>query len=171
MGVVGAALLIGFASPLVQGILQHCGVAACLIPQFVVIVVVFLAFYEISVVGAILAFGLGLLMDLAAGHSLGPWAGACVTVYGVFVLLSQRLFIDSGPGAVSVSAVSVALAQLLYLSIEPNHPELSWALWGGVVVSALCSGLCAPFVFAFLSRRLGKVSAPLGGRSAVLTSL
>lgn len=171
MAIAGPALFIGFVSLLMQGMLQHCGVAHYLIPQFVVVVVVFLAFYEISLVGVLLAFALGLLTDLTAAHSLGPWAGACVTVYGLFVLLSQRLFIDSGPVAMAVSAVSVALTHLLYLSIESNRPEISLGLIGEIVISALCSGLCAPLVFALLARRVGKVPSPLSGRSVVLTSL
>jgi rod shape-determining protein MreD len=171
MVLAGKALLVGFVSLLVQGILQRCGVADYFIPQCIVVVVVFLAFYEISLVGASLAFVLGLLTDLAAGHSLGPWAGACVTVYGVFVLLSQRLFIDSGPVAMAVSALSVVLAQLLYLSIESNRPEFSLSLLAEILASAVCSGLCAPLVFALLARRVGKVSSPVSGRSTVLTSL
>lgn len=171
MAVAGLALVVGFASLLVQGMLLHCGVAPCLIPQFIVLVVVFLAFYEVSVVGAFLAFGLGILMDLASAQSLGPWAGACVTVYGVFVLLSQRLFIDSGPVAMAIASVSVAVAQLLYLSIEPTPPEFSWSLLGNVILSALCSGICAPILFSFLNRRVGKVSSPLAGRSVGFTSL
>jgi rod shape-determining protein MreD len=168
---VGLSLVLGFLCVVVQGVLLHSGVASFLVPQCTVLAVVFLAFYEVSVVGAVVAFVIGFLMDLASAEVIGPWAGACVAVYGCFSLLSQRLFIDAGPAAIIIAFVASAMAELLYLSIEPTPPEVTWALVGGIAARAVVTGCCAPLLFSTLIRRVGKGQAPLTGRSTSLPSV
>ena len=58
-------------------------------------VLVYLAFYEVSTFGAALAFLLGLQLDVSSAKLLGPWAGSFVLVYGFLGPLSQRIFIDT----------------------------------------------------------------------------
>jgi rod shape-determining protein MreD len=171
MAVYALYLLVGVVSLIIQGILLHCGLSEYLVPQLVMLLVVFLAFYEPTVAGSVLAFALGLLLDFASADALGPWAGACVTVFGVFALLSQRLFIDSPVVAMVVSALAVISVESLFLVIGVRSPSLSWVLAATTVSHALVTALFAPFLFASLGRYVRRIVAHAPGRSSVVSAV
>jgi rod shape-determining protein MreD len=171
MAVHALYLLLGVLSLLIQGVLLHLGLPEYLVPQLVVLLVVFLAFYEASVAGSFLAFVLGLLLDLSSAEALGPWAGACVTVFGIFALLSQRLFIDSPLVAMVVSALAVMSVECLFLMIGVNSPEFSWFLARSVFWHSVVSALCAPVLFSLLGRRVRKMVSHSVGRSSVMSTV
>ncbi len=120
-----------------------------LVPQCLVVSVVFLAFYECSIVAALMAFVLGLLLDVASGLSIGPWAGAYVFVFGFFTLLSQRLFIESRIVALVASGVATIMATLVFCLLGVNAASIGFGqLFGQGIVTALS----APLVFPILHK-------------------
>jgi cell shape-determining protein MreD len=120
-----------------------------LVPQCLVCIVVFLAFYECSFAAALGAFCLGLLLDIASGVSVGPWAGAYVFVFGFFLLLSQRLFIESRIVLVVATGAAAVMATLLcsLLALEASSVGLGQLLGQG-----MATALSALVVFPTLQR-------------------
>jgi rod shape-determining protein MreD len=114
--------------------------------------VVFLAFHEFSIVGVVLAFVLGLMLDMSSGIALGPWAGSYTLVYAVFAFLSQRLFVESKLVAMVVVITATLLAGGVFLALAYEYQKLSQddllTLGGQGVTSALIT----PAVFGVLSR-------------------
>ena len=111
---VGLSLL-GIVCCALQGSLLHIGLPVSLVPQLVVVLVVSLAFSEVSVFGCVMTFVLGLLMDFSSAMLVGPWAGALVVVYGVLAVLSHRLFIESGVAAEAEVNIDNLLAEANYI--------------------------------------------------------
>jgi rod shape-determining protein MreD len=163
--------LVAFILLLVQSALHHFGLPEWFVPQGVLVCVVFLAFYEFSLVGVVLAFLLGLLLDLSSGVLLGPWAGAYVIVYAMFAFLSQRLFVESVVVAMSVVALATVLAGTVFLLLAFEYQAVTredMVMLGG---QAVASALVAPFVFRVLSRawRCAHVAVP--GRASVVSAV
>lgn len=126
-----------------------------LIPNLILTLVVFLSFYETSVFGVVLAFLLGLQLDLYSASILGPWAGASVAVYGIFASLSQRIFIESVFSVFATVFAAVLINNFVYLIIVAefkNTQTLLWAILKGSPLQALISSLCALLVFRLLKR-------------------
>lgn len=141
--------LVALCFLILQGALVLFGVPTWLVPQCVVVSVVFLSFYECSALAAIGAFGLGLLVDLASGVSIGPWAGSYVFVFGLFTVFSQRLFIESVAVRVVVGGVGSIIAGVLFSLLAVKSSSLTISQ---LMVQGGLSAICAPFVFLVLQR-------------------
>lgn len=151
-------MVCGLAAMLVPGTLLKSLAPGAAAPNLIVILMVFLSFYDGRPTDALLAFLLGLMLDLGSLNLLGPWAGAYVAVFGVLVLFSRRIFIES-PLVVFLTvffaAVCCDFAQLGVLSLAYDGraftpAALSLAVWEG-----LLSGALAPFLFPLLRRWIG----------------
>jgi len=164
-GVAAVVLLI------LQVVVHQFGVPMWFVPQGVLVCVVFLAFYEFSVAGVVMAFLLGLLLDLHSGVLLGPWAGSYLIVYATFAFLSQRLFVESPIVAMSVVALGTLLSGVVFVILAFEYQTVTQ---GGLMMlggQAVASALIAPLVFRFLSRswrRAGVVVARRNGAVSVL---
>ena len=88
-------LVLGLLAMLIPGTLIKSLAPSLAAPNLLLILMVYLSFYDGEPGDALLAFLLGLELDLDSLDLLGPWAGAYVLVFGVLVLLSQRIFIES----------------------------------------------------------------------------
>ena len=123
-------------------------------PNFLIMITVFLAFYEISVLGATLAFVLGLLLDMASGGVLlGPSAAALVVVYIALASLTQRIFVESFLTIAVAVVTSAAVARLVYAVLIYEFQPKESVLSGGLSVFAVegvLSALLAPLVFGLL---------------------
>lgn len=164
-GVVALMLLV------LQGVLHHVGVPSWLIPQGMLVCVVFLAFYEFSLAGVVAAFVFGLVLDMSSGVLLGPWAGAYVAVYALFVFLSQRLFVESAVVAMLVVALATVLAGVVFLLLAFEYQAVTRedvAMLGG---QALASAALAPLVFRFLIRVWRRSGAFVTGRAGVISAV
>lgn len=163
---------VAFLSLVAQGILHHIGLSEWLIPQGVLICVVFLAFYECSVAGALAAFVLGLLLDSSSGVLLGPWAGAYIVVYAVFSFVSQRLFVESLGVAMVVVASAAVLSGVIFLLLAFEYQAVTREDFGMLLGQALSSALIAPVLFKALKlawRRSGVM--PFKGRNRVVSAV
>lgn len=145
------ALLLGLAAILIQGCVFKILAADILVPNLVLLVVVYLAFLEPSTGGAFLAFILGLEFDLASGVLLGPWAGAFVLVYGLLVVLLERVLADS-PVVIPLAALFGSLVgtiTYLLLFFELDLEPVGGQLWRVCKVTLL-TALLAPLAFRIL---------------------
>jgi rod shape-determining protein MreD len=153
----------------VQGALHQVGLPAWLIPQGVLVCVVFLAFYEFSLAGVVMAFLLGLSLDMSSGVLLGPWAGSYVVVYAILAFLSQRLFVESALVAMLVVASATVIAGVLFLLLAFEYQAVTREDFLLLVGQAFASALIAPFVFRYLLRSWRKVGVSFGRRAGVVS--
>lgn len=156
---------------ILQGVLHQIGVPAWFVPQGVLVCVVFLALYEFSLAGVVVAFVLGLLLDMSSGVLLGPWAGSYVIVYALFAFLSQRLFVESAVVAMSVVAMATVLAEVVFLLLAFEYQAVTRedvVMLGG---QALASALVAPLVFRFLKGAWRRTGVAVTGRAGVVSAL
>jgi len=127
-----------------------------LVANIPLIIVIFLAFHEVSVFGAILAFSLGLELDLFSGVRIGPWAGTLVMVYGFIACFAQRIYVESGFAAMFAVFFASLLASCIYLIYVFEITGLGGLLVSRILGEALFSALIAPLVFRLLRRFIYK---------------
>jgi rod shape-determining protein MreD len=155
----------------IQGILHSVGVPAWLIPQGLLVCVVFLAFYEFSLAGVVMAFLLGLLLDMSSGVLLGPWAGSYIIVYAIFAFLSQRLFVESVVVKMSVVAVGTILGGIVFLLLAFEYQSVSREDLVVLCGQALASAAVAPVVFKVLSRAWRRSGVSVSGRAGIVSAV
>ena len=166
-----ALSLLGIVCCALQGALLHVGLPVFLVPQLVVVLVVSLAFSEVSVFGCVMTFILGLLMDFSSAMLVGPWAGALVVVYGVLAVLSHRLFIESGVAAMIITFLSVVAANVLFSLFGAEYPSMNWEYPKQVIGQALITALLAPLVLFLLTRRARRNASYGIGRGTALSAV
>ncbi len=153
-----------------QGSLLAAILPNALVPNLLVVILVFISFYEASVLGAILAFFLGLLLDLYGAVLLGPWSGAFVATFAFFGLMSRRMFVDSPLAVAFVSFWSFLLTHFVYLvlvfEVRPVNFGSAWQFIGKALVTAIV----APLMIAALKRILVKRERGSGGRFASIAN-
>lgn len=146
-------VLLGFVAVFVQGTLLHSLFPHIIAPNFLMILNVFLAFYEVTITGAVISFIYGLQYDLYSGVLLGPWAGAFVVIFGVLASLSQRLFVEAGLAAFILVCVSSVIGNLIYLILIFEFRPFPQDVWFQIISEAVLTGVFAP-VLMHLMRRL-----------------
>jgi len=125
-------------------------------PNLIAVLLVYLAFYEVNVFGAVLSFLLGLELDLGSGLLLGPWAAACVLVYVILAFSSCRVFIESHLVVAFATFLGSILAAIIYqVIIFAVNDEVSYAFdtWFKAGFESLQAALVAPLIFKLLCRK------------------
>jgi rod shape-determining protein MreD len=144
------------------------GVPEWLLPQGLIVCVVYLAFFESSVTGAVLAFACGLLLDLTTATVLGPWAGAYVLAYALLSFVSPRLFVESGVVMMVVTGLTSIFAGSVYLFLAFEYQSLSQEDIAVLLGQASASAVVAPIISAILARVCGRpISRSMGQTSLV----
>lgn len=145
----GMALFVGLVLIFLQGTILHSLLPAAAAPNLLLALVVFLAFYEPTVLGAVVVFILGVLLDMYSSPLLvGPWAAAYVTVFAAVALLSQRLFVESPwAAAISVLVASVA-SDLIYLLLVMEFQQTGSHFISVAFVGAIVTAILSPALFA-----------------------
>lgn len=136
----------------VQSTLLRAILPSFLVPNLLICTVVFLAFYCPSAFGAVLAFSIGLLVDLYGGVMLGPWAGAYVIVFLLFALFSQRIFVESKLVSSLVVAAATVMANLVFAILIAQLRSVSLHSVLPALAEALLSGVAAGPVLNLLRR-------------------
>lgn len=138
-------------------------------PDLVLVLVVFISFFQASMRGAVLAFCLGLLVDLGSVTILGPRAAAYVFVFGFLSSLSQRLFIESSFAVIGSTFCASLVAQfvhaVIFFEFHPGNggalfPFFSWS----TLLEAFFTAAIAPAVFWFLKGRWRKKRRKTGAQ-------
>ncbi len=157
-------LSLGLIAILIQGAVLKSIFPSLIIPNLILILVVYLAFYEPTPFGSVLVFLLGLEFDLSSAKLLGPWAGAFVVVFILFSLLSQRLFVESVLAAIVVTFVAALVASGIYgLLAREFNPAGSHSIVNALV-EALLTALCAPLLIRLLRKLYRRRESGLPGR-------
>jgi rod shape-determining protein MreD len=144
-------LLLGLVATWIQGAVVRSFVSDYgVVPNLILIIVVYLAFHEVNSFGAFLAFLVGFEFDLFSGIRLGPWAGSCVLVFGLLACFAQRMFVESALATVVAVFFSSLAASIVYLLCTYElHPLTSGRVLI-ILVEALFSAVLAPVVFRVL---------------------
>lgn len=150
-------LFLGMLAILIPGTILKMIAPGMVVPNLLAVVLVYLAFYEPNVRGAILAFALGFELDLCSGVLLGPWAGAYVLVFALLVLSSQRVFIESAfvivIGVFIASFLTVSLHHLI-LALVHDEINYEWSILFDTILEAALGAIIAPFLFYFFRRKI-----------------
>ena len=117
-------LLIGLAAIAIQGALLTMMVPEYLVPNLVLILVVFLGFYDVRLSTLFLVFLLGLQFDLASGVLIGPWAGAFVVVFLLLAFMAQSIFIESVVSVVISVFVASLVSDFIYFILIYEHKKV-----------------------------------------------
>lgn len=145
-------LLMGLAAIALQGTLLKSLLPEYLMPNLILIIVVFLGLHEVSIFGLLLVFALGLLLDLSSGVLLGPWSGAFVVVFLLLALLAQHIFLDSlltiVLGVFFASLVSDVIYLILIYKFQPATQQVA----SSSLLGALTTVLAGPPLFGALRR-------------------
>ena len=147
-------LIFALTGLVLQGVVLQGFLPAYIIPNLLLILVVFLGFSEVSVLGAILAFLVGFLFDLFSATLLGPWAGSFSLVYVLFALFAQRLFTRSSATIMLSVFIANAISTASYFGLLYQFQPIHSQLFSVSLVESLSSALVAPFVFRILQRGL-----------------
>jgi rod shape-determining protein MreD len=128
------------------------------VPNLLLLLVVYLAFHEVNVGGAITAFLLGTLHDLSAGPIVGPWAGPYVAVYCIISSLSQWIFEGAAASTIVIAWLSNVILVFIFHALQmeggPSIPDPI----GPLLIETLVTGLCAPILFPWIRRLSGRRS-------------
>ncbi len=164
-------LLLGVLASVVQGSLLHMGMPVAVVPQLIVVLIIALAFTEVSTFGCVMAFSLGLVMDFSSAVLVGPWAGALVLVFGTLAVLSQRLFIESGIAAMVITFLAVVGANILFSLFGTEYPSMTWEYPKQILGQAMVTALVAPFLLGKLTKRGRRHSSVAHGRRQALSAV
>ena len=151
LALVGLAGLLGL---LLQTTVFH-SLPVGLIPDFVLILCVYLGLHQHNVGGTAVAFLLGYFADNFSGNAVGLHAFAMSLVFVLVYLMSRRLWMDHWLANIAVVFVAsllktftVAVLLAFYLSVDYPWSRLATHLWFDAFVAALFT----PLVFVLLER-------------------
>lgn len=157
-----------FAGLILQGVVLRSLLPVYLIPNFLLIAVVFLGFHEVSVLGVILAFLCGLIFDLFSGTLIGPWSGSFVFVYALLALFAQRLFTRSLSTVVPSVFLANVIATALYFALLYQFQSIEGRLFSISLIESLSSALVAPLAFTLLNRLAVGAGLKRSSRGAIV---
>ncbi|MBX7145063.1 MAG: rod shape-determining protein MreD [Oligoflexia bacterium] len=146
-------------STLIRGLFPHI-----VVPNLLMVMCVFLAFYETSVAGACTAFVLGLLLDMCGGIVLGPWAGSFVLVFGAVAFVSQRIFVESPVAIMVTTFVCSIVANIVYSSLAYQVSRSEFSSPEIIALEAVLNALLCPLLFALLRKLLKRRDRQGGGK-------
>jgi rod shape-determining protein MreD len=151
LAIAGAALV---AMVLQTTVFPRVGGDSLIVPNLVVVLVVYLGIHHHGAAGAMGAFLLGYFLDTFAGTALGVHAFACTIVYAAVVLVAQTVWVGAGiPAALLVFGAGCVHA--LGTAGVGALMEASGGLWRHAlrygVLDATAAALLSPFVFRFLA--------------------
>lgn len=145
-------LFLTVGAVLLQSTVLRSFLPSYLVPSLGVLLALYLALNQVSIGGALVVFGIGVLFDISSGLVIGPWAAAFVVIYGLVSSVHQHLFADSSLVVAIVAGATTAIANLVYtilmLDVAPPPEQVALLLFG----QAIATGLAAPPAFMLLER-------------------
>jgi rod shape-determining protein MreD len=129
------------------------------VPNLVLVLVVYLGLRYHGVAGVLGAFLLGYFLDTFSGTVLGVHASACTAAYVVAYLIARTLWTEDGLPAMIVvflaTTVNVVVAHAVVVLVDRDWPGWMFVLRRGIVEATL-TALVTPWVFRFVGweRRL-----------------
>jgi len=125
------------------------------VPDVLLVLVVYLGIHHPGVAGVVGAFLLGYFLDTFSGTVLGLNAFAFTIVYAVVSLIARNLWLRAGAPVMVVVFVGACVRELAMVLLTPLVAE-SAPLWHHIVryglLEAAAAVLMAPAVFACVNR-------------------
>ena len=150
-----AVLALGVCAVFVQGVVLKAFAPTLVVPNLIVILIVYLSFHRSSISGVLLSFLLGLELDLFSNPALlGPYCASSVAVFALVSTLSHRLFLDSFVTVFLAVLLSTLLYEALYFVVVSEFVLLNISLAEfarSAFIEALISAFLAPILFRMLS--------------------
>lgn len=139
---------------------MHATVPEFVVPDILLVLVVFLGLFQRSVSGLSGAFSLGLLGDFASGVYLGPSAAGSVTAFMLSGLIANRVYAEKAPAVFFITAACSLVKNFTAMGLLAVYVRDA-ALWNPnnwhvLFLEALLCGLLAPLCFKILSRFEGQ---------------
>ncbi len=144
-----AIIILLVQGTVIRGLLPHFYV-----PNLLVILTVFLAFYESSILGTILAFLLGLLLDMSGGVVLGPWSGSFVFIFAAIAVLSQRIFVESPVAVMVTTGIATLVADMVHAGLSYQLSSSEFSSYGRLFGEAVFTALLCPLFFPLFRKLL-----------------
>ena len=123
------------------------------IPNFLSILIIFLAFYNRSIAALLLATAIGLLADFVTAALLGPQIIVAVIVYILFSKIAANLFLNSRLVVFATNAAAalifILILKLIYYLMLDQALALTWL---SLLAEAMITGLVSLPVFFLLSK-------------------
>lgn len=145
-------LLCALVALLLQGAVLKMALPDWSVPNLILVLVVFVAFRMPTVSGVVIAFILGLLLDVSTGKLLGPYAGAFAVVCGALASISQRLYIKAYPALALTVFFSSLLATFIFIILTFEVRGVSGAGVANSFGEAFVTALLAPLLMIALDR-------------------
>lgn len=147
---IALIVVLALVALFLQSSILELMIPSTMVPNLCILLVMFLAFHEATVIGAFLAFMIGLLFDFSSGTLVGPAAGAFVSLFGILALMSRRVFIESVPSAVVLTAICCLGADVIYMSLLYQFKPTSVEIWKQLLLEPLFTAAVAPPILSFL---------------------
>lgn len=138
----------------IQGGVLKMALPTWAVPNLFLVVVVFIAFRVPTVGGVLVAFCLGLILDLSTGKLLGPNAGSFAVVCGFLASISQRLYIKSYPAVAVTVFFSSLLSTLLFLVFTYEVRGISGVGLANSLLEGVITAAIGPFLMSLMDRYL-----------------
>ena len=141
-------VLLGLVCVILQSsLLRVSGGIFASVPNLSLALVLYLAFYEVSAIGAVLAFLVGLQLDLFSGMIIGPAAASFVLIYGLIACFAQRIFVESNLSVFFAALFSSLASSSIYVGLTiGNSRDLSDVI-GSIITESIYTALLSPLVF------------------------
>lgn len=153
-------VLVSLVGLFIQGTMVRPVSPSAVAPDFLLVLVIYLALHFPGVWGLVGAYSLGLAQDFASGEYVGPSAAGMVVAFYFAVVVSKKVYAENAIAvgllvmiASVMKSLTYALVFEIFLGINvliTNEVKL-WSLSIPVMfVEALFSGLIAPMVMRIL---------------------
>jgi rod shape-determining protein MreD len=152
----------------VQATFAHTISPFAIAPDVIVILAVYLGLNYQHPLGVIGAFLLGVAGDFASAQFVGPVAAGSVLVYGLTVMVSQKVYAENPFAIVMLTflcSIADSLIYLLMVVMYVNVDLFGEGVVQGVLVEAGITAAIAPFIMTGLkwgTRKANSVQASAG---------
>lgn len=148
--VFGLACLLGLV---IQAVLIHGLFPSAIAPDFITVLIVYIALHHRTPLGAVGAFSLGVLEDFASGQFVGPCAAGAVVAFIVSALIADKVYAERLPALVALTALASTAKAFTFLGVIALYVRvnlLSAPVVWVVLAEALLSAVVAPIVVKLL---------------------
>ena len=146
MKVVAVFTTFCFLGLYIQGTLIKAVAPAAIVPDFIVVLLIFLALNYPTLSGLVGAFVLGLAADFASAVFLGPNAAGAILCFGLTVFISKKIYAENfvALGMLTVLGSLVKTGTVVLLLALYAHVNALAGVVSYMFIEALLTGIVAP---------------------------
>jgi rod shape-determining protein MreD len=121
-------------------------------PHLLLIVIIYLSFFQQSIFSSFAVFFFGLFYDLFSSSLLGPWAGAFILMYALVILLGNYFFFDTFFSIMGTTFICSLLSSIVFNAIHSQIGSGYRRTISDILLEALTTSLIAPSVCKVIAR-------------------